>query len=65
MRTFTKLRSFFAMEASVNERIGKLEEDCTKVFKIVFERLDSIDKQIAPILPAHRTKIGLKKKEQT
>ncbi len=60
MRTFTKLRSFLAMEASINERMDKLEASSTKLFKIVFERLDSIEETIEPRLPGNRKKIGLK-----
>jgi hypothetical protein len=60
MRTFTKLRSFLAMESSMQERMGKLEQNSTMLFKIIFERLDSIEEDIAPKLPASRKKIGLK-----
>lgn len=60
MRTFTKLRSFLAMEASLNERMDKLEKSSTKLFKIVFERLDSIEETMAPRLHSNRKKIGLK-----
>lgn len=63
MRTFTKLRSFLAMETSINERMGKLEENTTKLFKIVFERLDQIDEDLTPKLPQNRKKIGLKKND--
>ncbi len=61
IRTFTKLRSFLALESAIHERLGKLEEDSTKLFKIVFERLDSIEDYISPKLPANRKKIGLKR----
>lgn len=60
MRTFTKLRSFLALENSTNERLDKLEQGTHKLFKIVFERLDSLEEQITPKLPANRKKIGLK-----
>jgi hypothetical protein len=60
MRTFTRLRSFLAMEASMQERMGKLEQNSTKLFKIIFERLDTIEEDIAPKLPPSRKKIGLK-----
>ena len=63
MRTFTKLRSFLAMESSLNERMGKLEQSSTKLFKIVFERLDSIDQVMEPRLPDKRKRIGLKQNE--
>jgi hypothetical protein len=60
IRTFTKLRSFLAMEASLNERVGKLEQNSTKMFRIILERLDSIDEDMAPRLSPNRKKVGLK-----
>ena len=60
VRTFTKLRSFLAMESSMNERMGELEQNSTKMFRIILERLDSIDDDLAPKLPPNRKKIGLK-----
>lgn len=63
IRTFTKLRSFLAMEASLSERMGKLEHSSTMLFKIVFERLDSVEEVISPRLPPSRKKIGLNEQE--
>lgn len=60
MRTFTKLRSFLAMESSMDDRVSNLEKNTHKLFKIVFERLDKIEDQVTPKLPANRKKIGLK-----
>jgi len=60
MRTFTKLRSFLSMDNSLESRVGNLEKGTNKLFKIVFERLDTLDEQITPRLPANRKKIGLK-----
>lgn len=60
MRTFTKLRSFLAMESSVKNEVGQLKKDTNKIFKIVFERLDDLEEQITPKLPGNRKKIGLK-----
>ena len=60
MRTFTKLRSFLSMDYSLEGRVGNLEKGTNKLFKIVFERLDTLDEQITPKLPANRKKIGLK-----
>jgi hypothetical protein len=63
IRTFTKLRSFSTLENSDESRLEKLEsgqEDTKKLFKIVFHKLDSLDEQISPKLPANRKKIGLK-----
>ena len=61
MRTFTKLRSFLAMENLIDGRFDKLEQNTNKLFKIVFERLDDIDEQVAPKLPPNRRRIGIKK----
>lgn len=60
MRTFTKLRSFLAMASSSNEEVGQFKKNTNQLFKIVFERLDNLDDQITPKLPANRKKIGLK-----
>lgn len=60
MRTFTKLRSFLAMENSIDNRVTGLEKSTHKLFKIVFERLDRIEDQVTPKLPVNRKKIGLK-----
>lgn len=58
MRTFTKLRSFLAMESSLKEEVGSIKRSTNQLFKIVFERLDSLEDQIAPRLPANRKKQG-------
>jgi len=61
MRIFTKLRSFLVLEKELTSRIDTLEKSTAEVFKVVFEKLDSFDKQ----LPSHkgdRTKIGLNNK---
>lgn len=60
MRTFTKLRSFLAMESSLNLRMEKLESDSTALFKIIFEKIDSLESQLSPLLPPARKKIGIK-----
>lgn len=58
MRAFAKLRSFLVMENSLNEKVTKLEQGTNKLFKIVFERLDSIEEE-TPLLKPNRKKIGL------
>jgi len=63
MRIFTKLRSFLMLEGNLSSRMGKLEEATNKMFRIVFERLDTIEDIVIPKLPAHRKKIGLKVEE--
>jgi hypothetical protein len=59
MRTFIKLRSFLAMESSLETKVNKLQEGTNKLFKIVFERLDSVE-EATPALRPNRKKIGLK-----
>lgn len=59
MRAFTKLRSFLSMDNSLQQQVTALEDNTNKLFKIVFEKLDCIEKQITPKLPANRKKIGL------
>ncbi len=59
MRTFTKLRSFLAMESSLKDEIGQLKKNTGQLFRIVFEKLDNLEEQITPKLPTHRKKIGL------
>jgi len=60
MRTLLKLRSFFAMESSLSDRVEKLEKGTNQLFKVVFEQLDSIKEQVTPKLPTNRKKIGLR-----
>jgi len=60
MRTFTKLREFLASDEALSERLHKLEKGTDKMFRIVFEQLDTLESEI-PLLPKKRKKIGLKK----
>lgn len=60
MRIFTKLRSFLFLEQSLNQKLDRLEKGTNKVFKVVFERLDSIEEVIDAKLPTTKRKIGLK-----
>lgn len=64
MRTFTKLRSFSSTENSLEGRVGSLEKGTHKLFKIVFEKLDTLEDQITPKLPTNRKKIGLKQDQK-
>ena len=59
MRTFTKLRSFLAMESSLKEDVGQFKKETNHLFKIVFERLDDLDEGL-PEHPKDRSRIGLK-----
>jgi hypothetical protein len=60
MRIFTKLRSFHALESNLAIELKDFKENTNKIFKVVFERLDSLEEDITPKLPVHRKKIGLK-----
>jgi len=60
MRIFTKLRSFLLMENSTDKKLSELEVGTTKIFKIVFERLDAVEEIIEPKVSPKRKKIGLK-----
>jgi hypothetical protein len=60
MRTFIKMRSFLAMESSLESKVNKLEQGTNKLFKIVFERLDSVEELVDVKIPAKRKRIGLK-----
>ena len=60
MRIFTKLRSFLLLEEDLNERVTQLTKGTSKLFKIVFERLDTIESD-NPSLPKERRRIGIKK----
>ncbi len=58
MRTFVRLRSFLSMETTLTDKVGRLEKDTTELFKVVFLRLDNLEKGL-PSLPKDRKKIGL------
>lgn len=60
MRIFTRLRSFLFLEKNLHDRMDKLEAGTSKIFKIVFERLDSIEELTTPKLAPNRKKIGFK-----
>lgn len=64
MRIFTKLRSFLVMGSSLEEKLDKLEHGTNQLFKIVFERLDSIE-DVTPAHKPNRRKIGLKLKNES
>ncbi len=48
-----------AMDSSFKNDVGQLKKDTNHLFKTVFERLDNLEEQITPSLPAYRKKIGL------
>lgn len=43
MRIFTELRNFQILEEHLNGKIGRLEDGTKKMFRVVFERLDSLE----------------------
>ncbi len=59
MRIFTKLRSFHVLESNLAIELNELKNDTNHLFKVVFERLDSIEEDITPKLPKNRKKIGI------
>lgn len=62
MRTFVKLRSYYALEQRVDKKFDKLEQNVTHIFKVVFEKLDKLDEQLPPHRKG-RAKIGLNNKD--
>lgn len=62
MRIFTRLRSFLLLEQELRKEIKDLKRGTSNMFKIVFERLDSIE-DTTPALTPNRKKIGIKVKD--
>jgi hypothetical protein len=58
MRTFVRIRQIL-LEESLSHRVTELEKGTDKLFRIVFERLDTLE-MTTPILPERRRKIGVK-----
>lgn len=57
MRTFVKLRQLLLQE-SLSDRVTKLEKETDQVFRVIFQRLDTLELTV-PILPPNRRKIGI------
>ncbi|MGZ6311407.1 MAG: ORF6N domain-containing protein [Bdellovibrionota bacterium] len=57
MRTFVRLRQALLQEC-LSDRLSNLEKGTDQLFRIVFERLDTLEQDI-PDLPAKRRKIGI------
>lgn len=57
MRTFVKLRQLLIQE-SLSDRVAQLEKGTDQLFRVVFERLDTLEMS-APILPEKRSQIRL------
>jgi hypothetical protein len=49
------------MEGTLEDKVNKIEEGANKLFRIVFERLDSLE-EVTPSLKPDRKKIGLNNK---
>jgi hypothetical protein len=62
IRTFIKLRSFLAIENTSSDKVDELGQGTYRLFKIVFERLDSLEEIVIPKLDSKRRRIGLKNK---
>lgn len=62
MRTFTKLKSFLSLESSNTQKINDLDKSTTKMFKVVFERLDDLESNSnsKTSTESTRKRIGLK-----
>jgi hypothetical protein len=60
VRIFTKLRSFLLMENGTEKKLNDFKQGTTRMFKVVFERLDAVEEMIEPKLSPRRKKIGLK-----
>jgi len=60
MRIFTKLRSFLLLEKNLNDRVTNLEEGTSKLFKVVFERLDNLEEIVITKIPKKGKRIGIK-----
>ena len=66
MRIFMKLRSFLLLEKNLNDRMNTLESGTNQIFKTVFERMDSLerdfDEVVKPKVSEKKRKIGLGEK---
>ena len=62
IRTFIKLRSFLAIENTASDKVDELGQGTYRLFKIVFERLDSLEEIVIPKLDSERRRIGLRNK---
>jgi hypothetical protein len=58
MRTFFKLRDLVKKDENADAKIAALEKNTTDLFKLVFERMDRIERT-TPALSPTRRKIGI------
>ncbi len=57
VKIFIRLRGYLASDESLTDRVEKLEKGTDKLFRIIFERLDNVEKN-ASTLQKNRKKIG-------
>lgn len=60
MRIFTQMRGQKNYEQEIKTEVKQLKEDSNRLFKIVFERLDTLEEKTDPETPPLRKRIGLK-----
>jgi hypothetical protein len=58
MRSFVKIRQIL-MSESMSDRVSLLEKGTDKLFKVIFQRLDTLESEL-PTLPNKRRKMGIK-----
>lgn len=65
MRTFTRMRALLMNDEALSKKMHELEKGTYRVFRLVFERLDTVEKDVSilkketPILPPNRKKVGV------
>lgn len=59
IRTFIHMRNILSSEENFVSRLRELEEGTSKLFRIVFTRLDAVERK-TPLLPKDRKRIKLK-----
>jgi hypothetical protein len=59
MRTFFELRTILDENSGLNKRVEKIELESSALFKLVFHRLEILEKN-TPLFPPKRRKIGFK-----
>lgn len=60
IRVFNQMRSYLAIENVNADKISKLEKNTNKLFRIVLERMDTLEEVVDSKLPHRKKKIGLK-----
>jgi hypothetical protein len=58
MRAFFELRHFLKEHETLSDKLQQIEKNSDKLFKLVFERLDTLESDLHP-LPPKRRKIGI------